>query len=98
MQCSGLVILSCCVFFFSSIRRQTRCALVTGVQTCALPIFMQAPYRHSNREHQQEGHLSGCYTFSSYCSSPSLQPSDKALQAEWYSTLCPGRRARKSVV
>src|SRR3546814_4194113 len=26
------------VFFFSSRRRQTRCALVTGVQTCALPI------------------------------------------------------------
>src|SRR3546814_4820565 len=25
-------------FFFSSIRRHTRCALVTGVQTCALPI------------------------------------------------------------
>src|SRR3546814_2209653 len=25
--------------FFSSIRRHTRCALVTGVQTCALPIF-----------------------------------------------------------
>src|SRR3546814_10211176 len=28
-----------CEFFFSSRRRQTRCALVTGVQTCALPIF-----------------------------------------------------------
>src|SRR3546814_10055630 len=28
-----------CVFFFSSRRRHTRCALVTGVQTCALPIF-----------------------------------------------------------
>src|SRR3546814_4019611 len=32
----------CCVwlfcFFFSSRRRHTRCALVTGVQTCALPI------------------------------------------------------------
>src|SRR3546814_11631971 len=27
-----------CVFFFSSRRRHTRCALVTGVQTCALPI------------------------------------------------------------
>src|SRR3546814_1770170 len=27
-----------CFFFFSSRRRQTRCALVTGVQTCALPI------------------------------------------------------------
>src|SRR3546814_7167882 len=26
-------------FFFSSRRRHTRCALVTGVQTCALPIF-----------------------------------------------------------
>src|SRR3546814_4610313 len=28
------------VFFFSSRRRHTRCALVTGVQTCALPIFV----------------------------------------------------------
>src|SRR3546814_3308846 len=30
------------VFFFSSRRRHTRCALVTGVQTCALPIFFVA--------------------------------------------------------
>src|SRR3546814_2353297 len=29
----------CFVFFFSSRRRHTRCALVTGVQTCALPIL-----------------------------------------------------------
>src|SRR3546814_1155156 len=28
-------------FFFSSRRRHTRCALVTGVQTCALPIFIE---------------------------------------------------------
>src|SRR3546814_10612110 len=28
------------LFFFSSRRRHTRCALVTGVQTCALPILM----------------------------------------------------------
>src|SRR3546814_1554645 len=28
-----------CVFVCSSRRRHTRCALVTGVQTCALPIF-----------------------------------------------------------
>src|SRR3546814_8883653 len=33
---SCVVVLS---FFFSSRRRHTRCALVTGVQTCALPIF-----------------------------------------------------------
>src|SRR3546814_21053592 len=26
------------IFFFSSRRRHTRCAVVTGVQTCALPI------------------------------------------------------------
>src|SRR3546814_10426836 len=29
------------VVFFSSKRRHTRCALVTGVQTCALPISMR---------------------------------------------------------
>src|SRR3546814_15225245 len=29
-------------FFFSSRRRHTRCALVTGVQTCALPIYVRA--------------------------------------------------------
>src|SRR3546814_7184057 len=32
----------CVVFFFSSRRRHTRCALVTGVQTCALPIYLPA--------------------------------------------------------
>src|SRR3546814_18858839 len=31
-------------FFFSSRRRHTRCALVTGVQTCALPISHFAFY------------------------------------------------------
>src|SRR3546814_11294906 len=42
----------CSYFFFSSRRRHTRCALVTGVQTCALPIWRQArkidarPARH----------------------------------------------------
>src|SRR3546814_19661016 len=32
-----------CSFFFSSRRRHTRCALVTGVQTCALPILLDDP-------------------------------------------------------
>src|SRR3546814_10010287 len=36
MCCMLFVVVSC--FFFSSRRRHTRCALVTGVQTCALPI------------------------------------------------------------
>src|SRR3546814_8550351 len=30
-------------FFFASRRRHTRCALVTGVQTCALPILIVEP-------------------------------------------------------
>src|SRR3546814_2890814 len=34
--------LFCIFFFFSSRRRHTRCALVTGVQTCALPISASA--------------------------------------------------------
>src|SRR3546814_1788624 len=47
VQC--FIVCICC-FFFSSRRRHTRCALVTGVQTCALPIFvrpelLQPPFR-----------------------------------------------------
>src|SRR3546814_17438838 len=34
--------LRCFCFFFSSRRRHTICALVTGVQTCALPISFAA--------------------------------------------------------
>src|SRR3546814_14863583 len=36
-------------FFFSSRRRHTRCALVTGVQTCALPIFLKNHYEWLDR-------------------------------------------------
>src|SRR3546814_3823062 len=36
--CMAVYIFFFC-FFFSSRRRHTRCALVTGVQTCALPIW-----------------------------------------------------------
>src|SRR3546814_2856329 len=47
-------------FFFSSRRRHTRCALVTGVQTCALPIYYPdgppVPFEAQLRE------SSGCVT------------------------------------
>src|SRR3546814_3234893 len=49
-------ILCCCFllfFFFSSRRRHTRCALVTGVQTCALPILKRRQLvmpRHQRRD------------------------------------------------
>src|SRR3546814_18074903 len=36
-------------FFFSSRRRHTICALVTGVQTCALPIYWDAHKDFSKR-------------------------------------------------
>src|SRR3546814_2037283 len=38
------------VFFFSSRRRHTSCALVTGVQTCALPIYTQKRGRPLRRQ------------------------------------------------
>src|SRR3546814_9593133 len=55
-------IVVCFVFFFSSRRRHTRCALVTGVQTCALPIsdvpvpfhqYLQGPCRADRRQRQR---------------------------------------------
>src|SRR3546814_1389886 len=40
MLCAAVITsVSSVFFFFSSRRRHTRCALVTGVQTCALPIY-----------------------------------------------------------
>src|SRR3546814_3396276 len=38
---SAFIFICCVFFFFSSRRRHTRCALVTGVQTCALPISIE---------------------------------------------------------
>src|SRR3546814_11987057 len=50
------------VVFFSSRRRHTRCALVTGVQTCALPVLLLegllddlgAPWRREARLHVEQ--------------------------------------------
>src|SRR3546814_52876 len=49
-MCEPVVLLfAFVVFFFSSRRRHTRCALVTGVQTCALPVFsFPVPYGTAN--------------------------------------------------
>src|SRR3546814_4641034 len=44
------------VFFFSSRRRHTRCALVTGVQTCTLPISWPKA-RHAKRRMMNDGPL-----------------------------------------
>src|SRR3546814_7538618 len=51
-----------CFFFFSRRRRHTICALVTGVQTCALPILTAAFFEQVSRRrdapflwHKQDG-------------------------------------------
>src|SRR3546814_4173261 len=52
----------CCTllfFFFSSRRRHTRCALVTGVQTCALPILPDGP-RITHNEDGDPGFAGHC--------------------------------------
>src|SRR3546814_3786704 len=41
MLVSSFLIILDLLFVFSSRRRHTRCALVTGVQTCALPISVE---------------------------------------------------------
>src|SRR3546814_19307936 len=56
-----ILIVDLILFFFSSRRRHTRCALVTGVQTCALPISRRGArdrYRHHRRRQRHPHGLS----------------------------------------
>src|SRR3546814_9844537 len=48
-----------CIVFFSSRRRHTRCALVTGVQTCALPICLDQPLGGALQVHRVPQHNGG---------------------------------------
>src|SRR3546814_2700669 len=47
-------------FFFSSRRRHTRCALVTGVQTCALPICAPDIFAAVSKSRPSAGAKSAC--------------------------------------
>src|SRR3546814_4131926 len=44
-------------FFFSSRRRHTRCSLVTGFQTCALPICLLGQVRGNSYSWQQAAEI-----------------------------------------
>src|SRR3546814_962793 len=55
------VCLMCFVFLFSSRRRHTRCALVTGVQTCALPIWPGGGVGWCRFPHKQKTVLRKCF-------------------------------------
>src|SRR3546814_4716941 len=67
-------------FFFSSRRRHTRCALVTGVQTCALPIsaltheacdqLTVLPNTGSLTEEQFDEKVKNLVTFLAYSANP----------------------------
>src|SRR3546814_13705476 len=54
-------------FFFSSRRRHTRCALVTGVQTCALPISADRSSRRTAEECQPPTIQKAARNFASAC-------------------------------
>src|SRR3546814_4249001 len=45
------------LFFFSSRRRHTRCALVTGVQTCALPISLADQLEQPAVDRREDGRV-----------------------------------------
>src|SRR3546814_3123037 len=47
------------IFFVSSRRRHTRCALVTGVQTCALPIYGRDHLSHVELALDKDGKFLG---------------------------------------
>src|SRR3546814_2097930 len=59
------------IFFFASRRRHTRCALVTGVQTCALPISWETSVTLQDRTLPQPKlsghHMIGGSQFPSDC-------------------------------
>src|SRR3546814_6385633 len=72
-------------FFFSSRRRHTRCALVTGVQTCALPIW-------------GVGGVAPTYGFSvSRYSVPPMRRTLRSIQRARRCTYGPGRAALYSL-
>src|SRR3546814_4666996 len=78
MDVGGCGFLCVFFFFFSSRRRHTRCALVTGVQTCALPISATCTVDASRSSSSRS-----CVTKRSF---PTCQP----WSSRWTAT--PGRR------
>src|SRR3546814_9371246 len=103
---------SVCVFhffFFSSRRRHTRCALVTGVQTCALPIFLQiepAATGHFRQQPLEFGDVGAHAAFSSGTPATgrpqtrtkfasSARPCSEAMLSGWNCTPWIGRRSEE---
>src|SRR3546814_155543 len=83
-------------FFFSSRRRHTRCALVTGVQTCALPISYQVDSDATLYVSRSRGFKSGGYNLYAPTGTPVapevLDATEGGAKTEWF-----GRRLRVNV-
>src|SRR3546814_206915 len=61
------------LFFFSSRRRHTRCALVTGVQTCALPISAEEVASLAEETGASSVHVSGDWSHLAQCRRAALE-------------------------
>src|SRR3546814_2293849 len=93
-----------CLFFFSSRRRHTRCALVTGVQTCALPIshafinFIMRPEvaaKASNYVYYANGNkASQEFLNEDVINDPAIYPTPAALEGLYTTTPHPPRVQR----
>src|SRR3546814_10307223 len=87
-------------FFFSSRRRHTRCALVTGVQTCALPICVRSRYYSETRQAEDDGwdnleeaeplktvlHEDSTRHIIAWNKSPDIRSEERRVGKEWVST------------
>src|SRR3546814_14485083 len=81
----------CCLF--SSRRRQTRCALVTGVQTCALPICPAAKARAINRTIRKAGKntergLQAAWPFLAVAADVEGHGEEELGSASWRESVC----------
>src|SRR3546814_1536357 len=74
------------VFFFSSRRRHTRCALVTGVQTCALPISVAPPTHNYFLGHLAPGLTQGSHDTRQFTSRLGTRSEERRVGKECVST------------
>src|SRR3546814_5510441 len=69
------------VFFFSSRRRHTRCALMTGVQTCALPISRRSFTSSCFSSFEQRNVVRNWVATPASAAGPPLSPAQAAAAA-----------------
>src|SRR3546814_8272824 len=81
------------VVFLSSRRRHTSCASVTGVQTCALPIFTPSLYLQLVRDGNDPSDSSSFY---STFTGPALYSAGEKFQKITFSDIDKGKIGRAS--